>query len=304
MRYRRSVYRKKRIKIIVSVTASVLLLIVILFVIVGNSLGNKVEEYTSKRSSKATETEQTVHASVSSVNAYPVPLSAENSKLSTRLAKAAANGYTQVCFELDSADGALLYSSPIAQSLGKQPSGLELWKLDDVAKLCDDSGLYAIGIVHLSDFYKNDDLARSAAMGYYAAQVAEALRSGVDDVLIYVGNIPTERYTEVSELAKQIRRLCPDGSIGISLPAYVYADSNTVDRLWEAFDYLAVDLSVPDDGVDAADHVGNSLGNMLYYLLRYNVRVLVPYTDDADLAARITQAVTANGSNNIQIMPT
>ena len=72
--------------------------------------------------------------------------------------------------------------------------------------------------------------------------------------------------------------------------------------LWNAFDYLAADLSVPTEGADAANYVSEKLGSMLYYLLRHNVRVLVPYTDDATLNERIVSAVTSNGSQNIQIM--
>lgn len=303
MRYRRSVYRKKRIKIIVISSLCAIVVLVLLLVIIGNALGSKVDKNVTKRNSDATSTDGTTHAEVRSVFAYPVQLSVNNSKLSTRLANAAANGYSDVCFDLNSADGTLLYSSPISQSLGRQSAGLDLWSLEEAIKLCDENGLYATGTVHLCDFYSDDDLTRSASLGYYAVQIAEALRSGVGDVLVYVAEIPTERYTELVGLAEEVHRLCPDGRVGISLPTSVYSSSpDTADMLWSAFDYLAVDASVPTEGVDAADYVGEQLGGMLYYLLRYNVRVLVPYTDDAVLHERIITSVTSNGSKNIQIM--
>lgn len=304
MRYRRSVYRKKRIKIAIISTVCAVAVLVLLFTVIGNALGDKVDENVSKRKSSATSKQETVHAEVKSVRSFPVPLSADNSKLSTRLARTVENGYTDVCFDLNTADGALLYSSPISQSLGKQSTELELWKLEDAIKLCDDNGLYVTGTLRLNDFHNDDDLARSAALGYYAAQAAEVLRAGVDDVLLYVGEIPVERYAELVGLAEDIHRLCPSAHIGISLPASVYSSyPDTVDMLWTAFDYLAADLSVPTDGVDAADYVNEKLGSMLYYLLRHNVRVLVPYTDDVSLTERIAAAVTSNGSQNIQIMP-
>lgn len=304
MRYRRSVYRKKRIKIIVISSLCAIAVLVLLFMIIGNALGDKVEENVTKRSDKNTAAEQKEHADVKSVVSYPVPLSSSDSKLSTRLSRISADGYSAVCFDLDSPDGTLLYSSPISQTLGKQSSGGDLWKLEDAVKLCKDNGLYATGIVHIRDFNNDDDLARSAALGYYAAQISEALRAGVDEVLIFAKDVPIDRYSELLGLAQEVHRLCPDGIVGISLPSSVYSEAyGTADMLWAEFDYLAVDASVPPEGTDAADHVSNCLGSMLYYLLRYNVRVLVPLTEDTALYDRIVDAVTSNGSNNIQIMP-
>ena len=42
---------------------------------------------------------------------------------------------------------------------------------------------------------------------------------------------------------------------------------------------------------------------MLYYLLRYNMRALVPSTQDTALAEKIVEAIKSNGSQNIQFMP-
>ena len=307
MRYRRSIYRKKRIKTVVITVVCAVLLTVVLFTIIGNALGDKVEERLERSNGKVTDTADAAHATVRSVNAYPVPLSANDSKLSTRLSRAAANGYKEICFELDTENGTLLYSSDIAVQLGKQGSGLELWQLDDAMKLFDENGLYSIGITHVSDLSSEDDLARSAGTGYHAALIAEALRAGVDDVLVYVGELPAEQYDELIALAESIHRLCPEGRIGLSLPLGILSGSDNselMDKLWNAFDYLAADLTDPAvDGDDAAERIDTALGSMLYYLLRYNMRVLVPYTDDSELAAAISAAVSTNGGQSIQIMP-
>lgn len=305
MRYRRSVYRKKRIKVGIIVTVSVIAVLTLLFAVIGNALGKKADEGISQRKNTSV-TSAEEHAELADVHAYPVPISADGSTLSSRLAQALKNGYTAVCLELNSRDGTLLYSSPLAQSLGRQDSSNSLRTLENVTKLCGESGLYSVGIVHLKELEADDDLARAAAVGYYSALVSEALRAGMDDVLLYIGEIPSERYAELKTLADEVHRLCPEGHVGLSLPASGFSASDgecLADSMWSAFDYLAADLSQPTDGEDAATYVSSQLGSMLYYLLRFNVRVIVPYTDDTSLAERITAAVTSNGSENILIMP-
>ena len=307
MRYRRSVYRKRRIKIILISSIIAIVVGFLLFIIIGNALNNKVENNISQRKEKASTTQIVEHSVVKSVYAHPVPLSDESSKLSTRLSRLKESGISDVCFELNSLQGTWLYSSAVAQSLGKQMAGVDLWSLGDVASLCDENGLYATGIIYLNDFNNDNDLNRTAALGYYSAQIAEALREGLDDVLIYVGDIPTEqRYDELIGLANDVHRLCPQGHIGLSLPPTVFANtdmSGTVDSLWANFDYLAVDLSTTPADTDAADYVDQQLGSMLYYLLRYNVRALLPYSDDNAQLDKVVSVVKSNGSQNIQIMP-
>lgn len=305
MRYRRSVYRKKRIKAVIIVTVSAIAVLTLLFAIIGNALGKKVDAGIEKRKNPSS-TPTAEHAELDSVHAYPVPISADGSTLASRLAQAAKKGYSAVCLELNSKDGTLLYSSPLSQSLGRQNASTGLRTLDSAAKLCSENGLYSVGIIYLKDFNTDDDLARTAAIGYYSALAAEALRAGTDDVLLYVSKVPSEYYAELKTLADEVHRLCPTGHIGISLPTEAFSASENdslADSMWSAFDYLAADFSQPTDGEDAASYVSSQLGSMLYYLLRFNVRVIVPYTDDSSLAERITAAVTSNGSHNILIMP-
>ena len=308
MRYRRSIYRKNGIHIYLLIAVCVVFAVVLLFVIVGNALGNKVEESEERRSSsKATEAEEAEHPMPRSVNACHVPLSADGSRLEDRLKKAAENGHDAVCFELDTEDGILLYRSDVALSMGYLSSDSKLWELSDVIELFDNNSLYSIGITHLSRMSTDDDLERSVAAGYYAARIAEAVRAGVDDVLLYPKDMPAERYAELVEIAEEVHRLCDGGTVGIALhPSVLTADSGAeaVDLLWSEFDYIAVDAtSSPEEGETVPEKIDRELGSMLYYLLRYNMRVLVPFTDDAELTERIAAVVSSNGSKNIQIMP-
>ena len=307
LRYRRSVYRKKRIKTAIITSVISLAVIALLFVIIGNAVGNKVEENVTNRRNTSAEAQQSEHAQIRSVKAFPITLFDESSTLASRLKIATDGGYREICFDLDMPDGTLLYSSDVALTLGKQASNTELWSLSDAVEQFKSRELYTIGVTHLAEMSSEDDLMRASASGYYASLIAEALRSGVDEVLIHAGEVPRERYGEFILLANEVHRLCPKGGVvGLSLPIGVLSDadaSELIDGLWGAFDYLAADLTgAGADGQSVPDAVSSSLGGMLYYLLRYNVRVLVPYSDDPNVLAATVDAVSASGSQNVQIM--
>ncbi len=308
IKYRRSVYRKNRIKVIALTATVTAIAISLVFLIVGNLLGNKVEDYEESRKKRQSAETDATHSAVTSINAYRVPLNEDGSNFSTRVQNAKKNGYSAACFYLDTKDGRLLYPSEVAQEQGKQTSSdtSGLRSLKNAVSTFEDSDLYTVGITHVSSFGTDDDLSRAVAIGYHSALVSEALRAGVDDVLIYVPDVPSDRYGELISLADEVRRLCPtDGKIGLSLPPSFFTAENaqsSFDSLFSAFDYVAIDLCSPPEGTSLADYADTSLADMLYYLLRYNVRVLLPNTD-ADTLAAAREVVSAKGSQNIQIMP-
>ncbi len=305
MRYRRSIYRRNRIKSILIISVVCIVIVFLLFLIIGNILKDRTDTLHEQTDSSAIQS-STSHTEVKSVNAFPIVLSDESSTLSSRVNAARNAGYNDICFALDGADGALLYSSPVAQRLGKQASGSGLWTLTRASEIFRNSEMYSVGITHISDFLSEDDLTRTAALGYHASIIAEALRSGIDEVMIFIGELPHERYTELITLANEVHRLCPDGTLGLSLPPTLFSgDSDTLlAKIWEAYDYIAVDITTPPDAqTDIVSYADSSLGGMLYYLLRYNVRVLIPSTADSNAATSLISAIKTKGTQNIQIMP-
>ncbi len=307
MRYRRSVYRKRKIRIIVITTLCVLCVLAIALVIVGNVLGNKVAQRTQEREPSAN-TSTNEHVVVKDVNAYPVALEAAGSTLNNRVASAVRNGYTDICFDVTDDSGALLYASATAQALGKQSSATDLRSPEAIVKIFADNKVYSCAVLDASELENKDELLRSASIGYYAAISAELLRAGVDEVLISVGEIPVTQYGELITLASEIHRLSQGkGYVGISLPSTVFSNEKNdelVGNLWSSFDYLAVDLcSKVDYEGDVASQIGAELGTMLYDLLRHNVRVLLPNVSDAQLATEIKQTVSSEGAKSFQIMP-
>ena len=307
MRYRRSVYRKRKIRIIVITTLCVIAALALLFIVIGNILGNKVAQRANDGSSKDKVTE-VPHVTVKDVNAVSVLLEASGSTLDRRVSNAVSSGHTDLCFNIYGENGALLYVSPTAQALGKQADVTGLRTLDNIVKIFAENGAYSIAILDATELESDNDLTRSAAIGYYAALSAELLRAGVNEVLISVGSIPLEQYGELITLSSEIHSLSPTkGLVGVSLPSDVFAGEQNealVASLWGAFDYLAVDLySTLNYEGDIAGEIGAKLGSMLYHLLRYNVRALVPDVEDTALAASINETALSNGVKSIQIMP-
>ena len=307
MRYRRSIYRKNGIHVYLLVAAAVLTAVVLLFVILGNALGNKAEKSESERNSnKSTESASNEHPIPRNVSAYPVPLSAEDSRLDSRISNAVSLGYADVCFDLDTENDTLLYMSDVAISLGYLSSDSELWKLENAVNLFDRHGLYTIGITHLSRMDTENDLDRQIAAGYYTARIAEAFRSGVDDVLIHSEELSTALHGELTEIANDVHRLCPDATIGISVTPQMLSGEDggaLVDLLWESFDYIAISLDhQPNEGETIPQMADRELGGMLYYLLRYNMRVLIPSTD-TDTIAQTKTVLVENGVQNMLVLP-
>ena len=305
MRYRRSIYRKNGIHVYLLIAAGVIIALLLLFVILGNALGNKAEQSESDRESRntANSTEDT-HATPRNVSAYPVPLSESSSRLDSRISSAVELGYTEVCFELDTENDTLLYMSDVAASLGYIPADSELWDLEDAIELFEERELYTIGITHLSRMNTEDDLKRQISSGYYTARIAEAFRCGVDDVLIHSEELSSDIHGELTVIADEVHRLCPDSTIGISITPQMLSEDNSdalVELLWKSFDYVAISLDhQPEDGETVAQMADRELGGMLYYLLRYNMRVLVPATDTID---EIKTVLVENGVQNMLILP-
>lgn len=308
VRYRRSMRQKNGILIALPIALCTVITVVILFVVVGNAFGEKARESEKSRDTrKSTETEAVPHATPRTVRAGSVPLSENGSNLDDRLSRATELGFDSACFELEARDGSLLYYSDVAISAGYLQADAKLKKLPSAIELFDENQLYSIGIIYLSRMNVDDDLKRSMAAGYYASMAAEAIRAGVDDVLLCPIGASVDRYSELVRIAEEIHRLCNGATVGVAIPASaISADTGEqlVELLWGSFDYVAIDLtSVPAEGEDIPSKIDRELGGILYYLLRYNMRALVPSTQDTVLANKITESVNSNGSQNIQFMP-
>lgn len=288
-RYRKSVYRKKRIKTVSITIICLLVILAVAFLVIGSILSGRTDK-DAYRDDDRPNSQSSITKSEISVNSRFVPLALDGSTLGERLSAAISNGYSDVCFVLDTEDGYLYYQSETAALLGKQKNAAsDLRTLSGIISLTSSRDLYCTGITYVSELRSSNDLVRSAAIGYHAALIAEVLRAGMNDVLVVPGEIGEERYDELIKLADEVHRLAEGKKVGIALPASAFTSENSADLIYKfsrSFDFLAVEI---DENTD--------MSGMVFYLLSYNVRVLVP---DAETAERVR---TERGHNNVQIMP-
>ena len=311
--YRQRAYRRRKIKYILAISTLALAALFVIFLVIGNILDRKIENKVSGLDDLGfadrdpADTDSDVHSVPESLFADPTALSATGSSLDSRLAAISSRGTRAACFELDDESGALLYSSPTAQALGYQSSGNDLWRLDSAMSKFDASGLYSIGITHVTGLDGGNDLARSAAIGYHSALIAEALRAGVDEVLIVASDTALERTDELIRLAQEVHRFVPEGKIGLALsyplPEYPNDSDEFSDELlvtlWESFEVFALDICKNSSTAEEAEA---HAGELLYYVLRYNMRILIP-TEDATLSSELTEMCKQRGFTNVQLMP-
>lgn len=307
--YKKRAYRRRKIKYIIVISLIVILALFVVFLVVGSILDRKVESTLASidelngESKPSQDTSDTPHGVPESVYVEATYLSAQGSTLDARLSAIKANGSKAACFALDGKDGELLYLSPTAQKLGYQSADTELWHLENAIAKFDENGLHSVGITYCSELDDDNDLKRSAAIGYHAALIAEALRAGVDEVLIIAPSNAPERLSELIRLADEVHRLVPDGKVGISLsyplPEYPNATEEFSDKLltelWGSFDFFALDVC--SDGAEVSV-TETRLGELLYYILRYNMRILIPSGNTA-----LAEACEQRGFDNVQFMP-
>ncbi|MBO5938311.1 MAG: hypothetical protein J6Q82_02280 [Clostridia bacterium] len=276
---RRRVRRRQQITAILAVIGVTLLVLATVFLIIGARM--------HKKSVALRETETTAESDLPipetpttpSVIAYPLD---KNSPYAS-LADLSEQGKSAASLALNEKDGISLYS----------PSTLQAIATDAKTQ-----GLYLSGVFYLTSLSEEDDLARFTKRSDECATLAEALRAGLDEVMLVAPSLSEKHVEELSDFLRDLRRLVPNATVGLSLPKDFLREENaaTVDALAGEFSLLAVDLSEElsiDERVEAD----------LYYLLRYSMRVLLPSPDIEERFGALMESVTSHGINNLQFLP-
>ena len=302
MGYRKSVYRRRRARTALIVSTTVLGILLLLFFIVGNFFSDKMQsdlpESSKEETSNAPEASYPFE-SVRHVKAPLLSLDGGTSAVYRRLDELLAAGHTALSLPLTDANGTLQYHSEQA-SRGRYSiagsSSLSLSELSDLAHL---DGAYLCGTYVLNAANEEDALTRSVLLAESAAVIAEAFLSGIDDVLIVVPTLPTERQTEILRFVEDIRTLAPHATLGLSLPEDEIAtpDAARIDTLAKSLDYLALDLR-NKEAEDPVAFAEERMGSMLYYLLRYEMRVMIPNLSDEDAQKKLVEAVENESIDN------
>lgn len=301
IQYRRSVYRRRSIKTVLLVVGIVLAVVFVAFLVFGNLLHRRSErlpvETDEPRDTQGVAEEL---PSLPSIQAHPILLeTAESGNFASRIDALANAGISAASIPLNRADGTLLYASPVAISLNLQSAGDRSVKLADAIASVRSTNVYLSGTFHLTAFAERDDLVRSVRLSEERAILAEALRAGLDDLLLVVPALPDEQAAELSLFLSELRVLAPDTYVGLALTSEALSAENAERRVSELaaeFDFLALDATASESAL------GDLINAHRYELLRYHMRILLPAVSDAEALERVISTVKDNGIYNYQIL--
>ena len=295
MDYRRSIYRRRNVRSVLIIAAILLAVLLLLFLILGNIFFKKLKaepDVPQKETPTVQEELPYPYEAVRAVQAPLLSLDGSMDEIYERLAALASDGHTAVSVPLTNRSGTLSYHSEQATIGGYSIQGTASLSLSALSDAAHQSGIYLCGTYTLSAANEENALTRSVLLSESAAVLAEAFLYGMDDVLILVPDLPTDRQNELIRFAEDIRAFAPNAVIGLSLPESELAspDATRIDLLAKSFDYLALDLSRYGQN-DPLSFAETRMSPMLYNLLRYQMRVLIPELSDQATKDAILDAV-------------
>ncbi len=305
IQYRKSVYRRRRIRTVLITVAILLAVLLLAFFIIGNLLKKKTDERTpiSGADSSPSTAE---HVVLSDIRAYPVAIETRDHTIfAARIHALAQKGDYAAAIPLNRTDGTLLYRSPAAIGLGKQEEGAYSVTIESAMASVSEQSTYICGIFYLTAFSESNDLLRSVELAKEAAILTEAFRGGLQDILLIAPAMTAEHTDEILRFTDDLRAMCPDRSIGLALSAKLLTAeqaSSAVDRLYDKFDYFALNAADHGDR-DPVTYIQDTIyhTDIQYYRLRYHMRVLIPFSDDSSLQNTYIAALEENGIFNWMI---
>ena len=290
-------YRQRRRASVLPVIVIIVVVIAVLFLlflIVGNGLNKKTQDGGTDTSVTQTQNEPP-KAAPDSVACFFLDTAA----VDNNIAKLSSNGVNALSVTLKSSDQTLLYSSDVAKAFEKQCGTLDVSSLVSRAR---SRGMYVSAYFTLEFVKEKNTDIRAAKLGYEAALVSELCSEGVDDVMVYAPDATYENYTELIRFAESVKQTNVNAKIGISVRSELYSHQNAaiiIDDLFDAFDIVGIDLSEIEEN-DMDKNVESALANNLYYILRYNARVILPNVEDTELSKKLFDILSASNVHNYQ----
>ena len=284
MQYRRSIYRKKRIKAILLIAAVSLVLLFVLFMVIGTALHKKTSDNKDKRPTPSG-TEQSASDALTpaqSVGAYALPLLKDGSSFSERLS-AIGEDANAVTVDLNSTDGTLKYLSSLVSELSFLSQASDAQSLSSVISRIDDRELYLSALLYVPSFAEENDLLREVYLSAWCSVALEAIRAGADDCLLFPRGATADDVDRLCELALLIRRSEEEAIVGCVIPEDVLSAENSevlIAKLAKAFNFLTLDTTSYKEDVDVGAYVEERISQMQMQLIYYKMRVLLPYSDD------------------------
>lgn len=306
--YRRKRQTKRTVATVLIVLGIVLALLFVAFVIIGNRMLKRAESTPPTEPNETKEEPSVEYAAPAAIGAYPVLAeTTDSSTFYSRMLAAKEKGATAISLPMTDAQGRLLYKSAVATTLSLQIDSPYRVSAASLVEQARSNGLYLSGIYLLRCFEQEDELLRSVSFAQHAAVLAEALRAGMDDVLLIVPSMTVEQRGELLRFVEQLRALAPDAVVGLALPESILSHAQVDDLLAELdaqLNYLAFDVTRygendPAAFVDAQVHSSQNQYRFLYY----NMRLLLPDGADDAQQTLIVEAAKSNGVKSWQILP-
>ena len=317
MQYRRSIYRKRNVKAIVISLVVAFVIIFTLFMIIGTALHNETQEpeaqgradsstpSSTNQSSQQNGSHEITLAVPKTVTAYALPLLEDGTKFADRLAKIPPTA-TDVFINLSDTDGTLLFRSELAQEFSHIVVKSDASALSNSVTSIEREGYYITASLYVSAFSESNDLVREIELATKTAIACEALREGVGDLLLIAPSVDEEGIDRLCAMADNIHSTVEDSVVGIVIPSFVLEDENMisiVSKLSKHFNYLALDTTDYKSEDDATTHVNDRILTFQHYVLQYKMRLILPYSADAELQQQYIETAAKYNVVNWQIMP-
>lgn len=295
-RYKKRNLRQKRIKTVLIISLIAVIVLFIIFLAVGLSLSEKTKKNYEIEGDdfdyRETDGEQAQE--VKNVNAYPLPLLEDNSSFASRLS-AIKEDAKAVCISLNSPDGTLLYRSNIASSFTYLSVASDARNLSSYIEDIQDRGLHSAAILYIPTFAETkDDLKADVELAIWGSVVCEAIRGGVDDVLLIADDADEEDIEKLSALAERIHLTEENAIIGLCLPNSVFEAEKSVsiiDSLSKTFDYLAFDATDAEGDGTLIENTEAAIADMQLQLIYYKMRVILPRCDNTEELDKLAEIV-------------
>lgn len=306
MQYRKSIYRKRKIRTILILSISIAVVVFALFLIIGTALHKKTETKDPFESENQTQKiEPTGLSPAPAVGAYPLPLLEDGSNFSDRL-RAIPKSASAVCINLNEENGTLLYRSDLTREISDISVATDAGYISNAISNIESNDLYISSVLYVPAFENENDLVEDVELAIWSAIACEALRAGVGDVLIVAPSIEVDDMQKLYSFADRVHAAVPNGILGFALPDSVLLDGQKtamLDELNKHFNYMALDTSSFTDQDDPIEYVENRTANMQLDIMYYKMRVILPLSSDSAEQEKYIETVTKYNISSWQILP-
>ena len=133
---------------------------------------------------------------------------------------------------------------------------------------------------------ENDAKHRAVVLAYESALAAEIIEKGANEVIVRATGADATNTNLLIDFADSVKSINDSVVLGVALPVdFFFAESaaENISKLAESFDILGIDVSdIPNDDKDTLEYIESTFAasDLKYYVLRYNMRVLLPQISD------------------------